>query len=81
MRWPVWCGYRELGLWWFRVLGYGVRWKDTRRHRLLFSERVLDRGWYWPSRRWHFLWLRRRDGTMFHSEVSGPYEHEKGIRR
>lgn len=24
---------------WFRVFGYGFAWKDTRKHRLLFSER------------------------------------------
>jgi len=24
---------------WFRLFGYGLMWKDTRKHRLLFSER------------------------------------------
>jgi hypothetical protein len=24
---------------WLRVFGFGITWKDTRRHRLIFSER------------------------------------------
>jgi hypothetical protein len=28
------------GLGWFRIFGFGVSWKDTRRHELLFSERT-----------------------------------------
>lgn len=26
-------------MWWFRVLGYGLHWKDARLHEPLFSER------------------------------------------
>lgn len=33
------------GMGWFRVFGYGLHWKDTRRHPMLFSERVLGYGW------------------------------------
>lgn len=29
----------EPGIGWFRLFGRGLAWKDTRRHRLLFSER------------------------------------------
>ena len=31
--------YHCPGMAWFRVLGFGLRVKDTRRHPLLFSER------------------------------------------
>jgi hypothetical protein len=31
--------YHEPGYFWFRILGYGLHFKDTRRHALLFSER------------------------------------------
>lgn len=37
MKWL--CGYREKGLWWFRIFGYGLHWKDMRTHKPLFSER------------------------------------------
>ncbi len=49
--WPAWCSYRRDGIGWFRIFGYGIHWKDTRRHRLLFSERngytraLTIRGW------------------------------------
>jgi hypothetical protein len=45
MRFPVVCGYRTHGLWWFRLFGWGVCWKRVAEHPLLFSERVLHRGW------------------------------------
>lgn len=32
-------GFRGNRLYWFRVAGVGLHVKDTRRHRLLFSER------------------------------------------
>lgn len=44
-RWPLFCGHRCRGLWWFRVLGRGLAWKDTRRHPLLFSQRMGLDGW------------------------------------
>lgn len=51
-------GYREPGLWWFRVWGYGLAWKDIYSHPLLFSQR--RRRW---TRllvgRWCFQLLRR----------------------
>lgn len=31
--------YRQDGMFWFRVFGYGLHIKDTTRHALLFSER------------------------------------------
>ena len=31
--------YQENGFGWFRLFGYGLHWKDTKRHDLLFSER------------------------------------------
>ena len=40
---PIVCGYRCKGLWWFRVLGYGLHYKNTRLHPLLFSERTGHR--------------------------------------
>lgn len=30
---------REPGIGWFRVFGYGLHWKDARRHFVFFSER------------------------------------------
>jgi hypothetical protein len=32
-------GTAEPGIGWFRVFGYGLHWKDTRRHHVFFSER------------------------------------------
>ncbi len=32
-------GTRDKGIWFFRIFGYGLHWKDTRLHRKLFSER------------------------------------------
>jgi len=50
--------YREPGLWWVRVFGFGVAGKDTRRHPLLFSER---HGYTRTVRlgAWLFKWLGR----------------------
>lgn len=31
--------YRVQGLWWFRVMGYGLHCKDIRYHPLIFSQR------------------------------------------
>ena len=31
--------YRTKGLWWFRIYGKGIHWKDSRLFRPLFSER------------------------------------------
>jgi hypothetical protein len=50
-------GYRGHGLWWFRIFGYGLHWKDTRIHPLIFSERngltkTLQIG------HWSFKWLK-----------------------
>jgi hypothetical protein len=46
MRYPLWCGHRGTGLWWFRVRGYGLVVKDTRRRAPLFSDRHrLGRLW------------------------------------
>jgi hypothetical protein len=39
MSFPILCGHREPGQGWFRLFGYGIAWKDRRRHELLFSER------------------------------------------
>lgn len=30
----------EPGFGWFRVLGFGLTWKDSSRHRLVYSERA-----------------------------------------
>lgn len=35
----IFCGMSQKGQWWFRVLGVGLSWKDTRIHPLMFSER------------------------------------------
>ena len=37
---PILCGYREKGLWWFRIFGYGIHYKNTKLHLVLFSERT-----------------------------------------
>ena len=34
-----WSFYFVNGLGWFRFFGIGLRWKDIRKHRMLFSER------------------------------------------
>ena len=34
------CYYRERGLWWFRIYGYGLHYKNVRLHPPLFSERT-----------------------------------------
>jgi hypothetical protein len=38
-RYPLLCGHLGRGLWWFRVRGYGLVIKDTRRGAMLFSDR------------------------------------------
>ena len=39
MKFPVFCYHRCKGLWWFRVFGYGLHYKNVRLHPPLFSER------------------------------------------
>lgn len=61
-------GWREPGFWWFRVGrgglhwadGWGLHWKDTRRHRSLFSDRNKLSPWYARLRvgPWQFGVLR-----------------------
>jgi hypothetical protein len=51
---------RQKGIWWFRVFGVGLSWKDIRLHPLVFSERNgyrkgLRLGWWI----FHFLPLWR----------------------
>lgn len=43
------------GLGWFRIFGFGLHWKDTRIHPLLFSERYSGRGWQIGHWRLRFL--------------------------
>jgi hypothetical protein len=38
-RFPWFCFEGEPGWRWFRLFGFGLMWKDSRCHRLLFSER------------------------------------------
>lgn len=35
----LWCDYKSEGFFWFRIYGYGLCFKDIRKHPLLFSER------------------------------------------
>jgi len=35
----LWSSYYEDGTGWFRIFGKGLKWKDTTKHKLLFSER------------------------------------------
>jgi len=35
----IFSAHAEPGIGWFRVFGVGLAWKDTKRHRLYFSER------------------------------------------
>ncbi len=44
------------GLWWFRIFGFGVRWKNIKKFGLVFSERQFKRGLrVWN---WHFIFLK-----------------------
>lgn len=46
MKYPFVCWHRSAGFLWVRLLGWGFLVKDTRQHRLLFSERMgLERFW------------------------------------
>lgn len=38
-RGPLWAGCDGRWIGFFRIFGYGLHWKDSRRHRLLWSER------------------------------------------
>jgi hypothetical protein len=51
----VFCFHRRPGFCWFRLLGWGLRWKDVTRNPLLFSERVLGHGL--RLGRWHVAFL------------------------
>lgn len=51
----------SITLGWFRVLGVGLWWKDTTRHRLYFSERSGRRPPSFTIGAWHFRILRRSD--------------------
>jgi len=35
----VWSSYNKNGLGWFRIFGYGLKWKNIKHRPLLFSER------------------------------------------
>lgn len=57
-------GRKINGLWWFRVFGYGIHWKDTRKHPPLASERLglrngLQIGY------WRFRLLKREDTKRY----------------
>lgn len=53
---PIFCGMAQKGQWWFRVLGVGLSWKDTRIHPLMFSERNgYRKGLRVGSWQFHFL--------------------------
>ena len=39
------CGYYDNGIGWFRIFGYGLKFKDSNRHSLLFSERYRYTKW------------------------------------
>jgi hypothetical protein len=56
---PFFCHFRTKGMWWFRILGYGIHWKDIKYHPELFSERKnlkkLRIG------RYRFGWLSRKE--------------------
>jgi hypothetical protein len=36
---PRFCWYREKGMWWFRIFGYGIHYRNIRLHPPLFSDR------------------------------------------
>lgn len=44
------------GIGWFRIFGYGLHWKNTTQHPLMFSERVLGHGRQVGN--WRFGWLK-----------------------
>jgi hypothetical protein len=70
----IFCGYREEGLWWFRIFGVGIHWKDVRTHKPLFSER---NGLTWHLRigHWSFGFLKRikREPASVHLPYSGRF--------
>jgi hypothetical protein len=52
----VWSCYLDNGYGWFRVFGVGIKWKDTTRHKLMFSERYgYSKGLYICKWRFGFL--------------------------
>lgn len=53
-------GHREAGLWWIRIFGAGISWKNIRTHPLLFSERIGRRQGLRLGT-WQFHWLSRED--------------------
>lgn len=38
-QWRVWCGHRNAGIGWFRLLGVGLAWRDHRSWPPRFTER------------------------------------------
>ena len=36
---PIFCYHKSIGFLWFRLFGYGIVFKDVKRHPLLFGER------------------------------------------
>jgi len=55
MKWL--CGYKQKGMFWFRVFGYGISGKDINIHRLLFSEKYGYRKGI-QIRRWRFHFIK-----------------------
>lgn len=54
--------YSEPGMWYFRILGYGIHFKNIELHPLLFSQRNDNRNALVIGR-WRFEWLRpKRNG-------------------
>ena len=49
--------YRQKGMLWFRIFGYGLAWKSIKLHKLLFSERNGYRGFKIGN--WIFIFLKR----------------------
>jgi len=56
----VFQGMRRDGQWWFRVFGYGLTWKNIKKHPLMFSERYGYRKGI-ALFRWRFNLLLRGD--------------------
>lgn len=39
-KFPIFSCHFEKGFYWFRIFGRGIKWKDTTKYKLLFSERL-----------------------------------------
>ena len=71
--------YRSPGLWWFRIFGWGVRWKRVSVYPLLFSERELKSGLKIGN--WHFAWLTRSSSwESYSSRYTNIPMDEKALR-